>query len=246
MKMRFEVPRTKTGIEGLDVMIGGGIPKGSTVLVCGGPGTGKTTLSMQFLINGYIKYGENGVFISLDEPMNRIFQEAKGYGWNLKDLYEKGNIAFVEASPHAEKKFSIEKLIQEIRESARLVNAQRVALDPLTYLTIQYPDIISRRSVILTLFKALRETNATCLVTDEIRGAGEERTILLEEYLADGVIILQSSQVERRRVRTVEVEKMRGTPIDDQIRPYTIDEDGVKVISEKDIFTYAASLLMKK
>ncbi len=67
-----------------------------------------------------------------------------------------------------------------------------------------------------------------------------------EEYLADGVIILQSSQVERGRVRIIEIEKMRGTIVDDQIRPYIIDENGVKVISEKDIFSFAAELLTKR
>ncbi len=67
-----------------------------------------------------------------------------------------------------------------------------------------------------------------------------------EEYLADGVIILQSSQVERGRVRIIEIEKMRGTIVDDQIRPYNIDENGVKVISEKDIFSFAAELLTKR
>ncbi|MEM2901310.1 MAG: ATPase domain-containing protein [Candidatus Bathyarchaeia archaeon] len=246
MKMKVEIQRTPTGIDGLDAMLSGGFPKGRTVLICGGPGTGKTTLSMQFLFYGYVKYKENGVFVSLDEPKERIFQEARCYGWDLRGLHEKGKIAFVEASPHTSKKFSIEKLIQEIEEATRSVDAQRISLDPLTYLTLQYPDIISRRSAILALFKALIETEATCLITDEIRGGGEERTILVEEYLADGVIILQSSQVERRRVRTIEIEKMRGTPIDDQIRPYILDENGIKVISEKDIFTYAASLLMKK
>ncbi|MEM2630114.1 MAG: ATPase domain-containing protein, partial [Candidatus Bathyarchaeia archaeon] len=66
------------------------------------------------------------------------------------------------------------------------------------------------------------------------------------EYLADGVIILRSSQVEQGRVRTIEIEKMRGTQIDDQIRPYVIDEDGVKVISEKDIFSFAAEFLTRR
>jgi KaiC/GvpD/RAD55 family RecA-like ATPase len=68
----------------------------------------------------------------------------------------------------------------------------------------------------------------------------------LEAYLADGVIRLESSQIERGRIRTIVVEKMRGTVIDDQVRPYVIQQGGIKVFSEKDLFSFAASLFTKE
>lgn len=237
--------RTLTGIEGLDAMIGGGVPKGRVVLVCGGPGTGKTTMSLQFLVNGFMKFGENGLFISLDEPMNKLLEDTSGLDWNLKELIDNGKIGIIETPTLNGGKFSVEELFEKIRDAAGKLHAQRIALDPLTYVSIHYPDIVARRRVILSLFGALTATGATCLVTNEIRGEFE-KVILLEEYLADGVLRLQSSQIDRGRVRTLEVDKMRGTIIDDQIRPYTIENSGLRVISDRDVFSYAASILSKQ
>jgi len=244
--MAKEIRRTKTGIEGLDSMLGGGIPTGRIVMVAGGPGAGKTTLAIQFLANGIRMYGENGLFVSLDEPMERIFEYAGYYGWDLEGPYRDGRLAFLDASPYTmAEKVDLKKLVQMIKDRARSSKAKRISIDPLAALTIQYLDPIQRRGAILELFKGLRETGATCIITNEVR-FGQNRSVLLEEYLADGVIILQSSQVDRWRIRTIEVEKMRGTAIDDQMRPYVITENGFSVISEKDIFTFAAGLLMKK
>ncbi|MEM2226445.1 MAG: ATPase domain-containing protein [Candidatus Bathyarchaeia archaeon] len=223
--MAKEVPRTRTGIEGLDSMLGGGIPSGRIVIVSGGPGAGKTTLAIQFLVNGIQRYGENGLYVSLDEPRERIFEYAEYYGWDLEEPYREGKLV--------------------MKAKALSAKAKRISVDPLVALTIQYPDPVQRRWAILELFKSLRETGATSIITNEV-GSGQNRAVLLEEYLADGVIILRSSQVDRWRVRTIEIEKMRGTMIDEQMRPYIINEKGLSVISEKDIFTFAAGLLMKK
>ncbi len=240
--MKSNIPRVATGIEGLDAMMDGGFPKGRLVLVCGGPGTGKTIMATQFLVNGCNKYGENGLFVSLDEPLGKIVEETKYFGWNVEGLIEKGKLAFIEA--RARKSF-LKEFIQNIEDEAASIKAERISIDALTHLNILCPNVIERRNLILKLFDGLNETNATCLLTNEIR-AQSERAIMLEEYLADGVIILQSSQVERSMVRTLEIEKMRGTSIDEQIRPYIIDKNGIEVISERDIFTYAAKLLAGK
>jgi len=237
----LEVRRVPTGIDGLDSMISGGITAGRVVLVCGGPGTGKTTVSLQFLVNGCLKYSERGLFVSLDEPLRKVLTHTGSLGWNLQQLMDKRMIGFIEAPRQENRRFSIDQLIDAVTKKANELGVQRISLDPLTYVSIHYPDIVARRSALLRLFDALSDIGATCLVTNEIRAESGGAT-LLEEYLADGVIRLRSSQIERWKVRTIEVEKMRGTSIDDQIRPYTIGKDGISVISEKDIFSYAASL----
>jgi circadian clock protein KaiC len=225
-------------------MINGGFPKGRVVLISGGPGTGKTTMSLQFLVNGCTKFGENGIFISLDEPLKKLLQETSEFGWDLERLTDENRLGFIESSTSSGK-FSVEELTTQLRDVARKINAQRICLDPLTFISLHYPDIVARRKVIMNLFDALTATGATCIVTNESRGE-TERAILLEEYLADAVVRLASSRVDRGRVRTIEIEKMRGSVIDDQARPYVIENDGIKVISQSDLFTYAASLFSKK
>lgn len=239
-----KLQRSPTGIDGLDVMIGGGLPKGRVALISGGPGTGKTTMSLQFLVNGCSRFGENGIYISLDEPMKKILQETSNFGWDLEGLIDANKISFIEA-PTLAAKFSVEELATRIKETARKINAQRICLDPLTFISIYYPDIVARRKVIMSLFDTLTATDATCIVTNEARG-DSERAILLEEYLADAVLRLTSSRMERGRVRTIEIEKMRGTVIDDQTRAYVIEKNGIRVISQSDLFTYAAGLFSKK
>ena len=244
--MKAAVARTPTGIEGLDAMLSGGIPRGRVVLVSGGPGTGKTTLATQYLVNGVFMHKENGIFVSLDESQQKIFEDAGRYGWDLEKLCNENKMAFIDGSPYTRgHKVQRFKLGQEIRDTADAIHAERISVDTLAALTLQYPDVIQRREIIVELFETVADTGATTIITDEMR-EGHSRSILLEEYLADGVIILQSSQVERRRIRTIDVEKMRGTAIDDQIRPYVLDENGLSVVADKDIFTYAAKFLLKR
>jgi circadian clock protein KaiC len=118
-----ELSKTPTGIDGLDQMLGGGFPKGRVIIVSGGPGTGKTTMAIQFLVNGFSKSRDRGLFASLDEPVRRLFEEMTSLGWNIQDLQERGVVSFLDA-PHLEMseisgervghkttKFSVEDLI---------------------------------------------------------------------------------------------------------------------------------------
>jgi len=254
-----EVARTPTGVAGLDSMIGGGIPRGRVLLVLGGPGTGKTTLAIQYLVNGVEKYGENGVFVSLDVPQHKIFEEARSHGWDLEKLCSERKIAFIDGSPFTrlsyratgfkvpERSYTVQvrELCDDIKNVTRSINCKRISVDTLAALTLQFPDVIQRREVVLELFEAASSGGATSIITDEIRES-ETKPIMLEEYLADGLVVLRSSQVERKQIRIVEVEKIKASAIDDQIRPYILDKDGFSVLSDRDIFTYAAGVLLKK
>src|SRR6266487_1275746 len=90
--------RTPTGIPGLDKLLTGGLPKSRIILLCGGPGTGKTIMSSQYLVNGILDYEESGVYVSLDENKQHVFEEMLDFGWDFEDLEKKKNLIFQEAS----------------------------------------------------------------------------------------------------------------------------------------------------
>jgi len=242
--------RTLTGIPGLDEMLGGGIPRGRVVLLVGAPGAGKTILGSQFLVNGIKNYGENSAFVSLDESKQHFYSEMSKFGWDLAKLEQEHKYAFVDASPIrtipgevkigkvtiGKKDFSLLSLIEGIKAGVKAIDAQRIVIDPIASLIFQFPDAVQRRNAVLDLVEALVETGSTCILTTEMRAPGLERAVQLEEYLAHGVIILQSVQVGRSVVRSMQVEKMRETAIDMQPRPYRITSSGIEVFPKESIY----------
>src|SRR5712664_2067736 len=246
------VDRTPTGIPGLDEILTGGFPRGRVILLVGGPGTGKTILTSQFLMNGIKMYGENGAFVSLDETKAHFYREMSLFGWKFEDLEKGKKFAFINASPlrHmpgevkigrtsiGRKDFSILSLIEGIKTHTELINAKRIVVDPVTSLIFQYPEMVERRTAILDLVDALVKTGATCLMTTELRAMGPtvELAVQLEEYLAHRVMILSNAKVGKTYNRVMQVEKMRETAIDMQPRPYKISTNGIEVFPKETIF----------
>ncbi len=234
----------------MDEILGGGIPAGRVVLVVGGPGAGKTILTSQFLVNGIKNYGENSAFVSLDESKQHYYSEMEKFGWDLVKLEHERKFAFVDASPIrtipgevkigkmtiGKKDFSLLSLIEGIKAGVKAIGAKRIVIDPIASLVFQFPDIVPRRNAVLDLIEALVETGGTCMITTELRAPGLERTVQLEEYLAHGVIVLQTVQVGRSIVRSLQVEKMRETAIDMQPRPYRINSSGIEVFPKESIY----------
>src|SRR5260370_16691427 len=144
--------RTPTGIPGLDKLLTGGLPKRRTILLCGGPGTGKTILSSQYLVNGILDYEESGVYVSLDENKQHVFEQMLDFGWDFADLEDNKKLIFLEASPirylRAEikvgkltvgrKEFCMATLIEMIKTSVPEIAANTTILDPVSTFVFQY------------------------------------------------------------------------------------------------------------
>lgn len=241
--------RTPTGIPGLDKLLTGGLPKGRIILLSGGPGTGKTILSSQFLANGVLDYEENGVYVSLDENKQHVYEEMLDFGWDFADLEDNKKLVFLEASPIrylpaeikvgkltvGRKEFSMATLIDMVKTSVKEIGAKRIVVDPVTTLVFQYDGQMAQRNALVELMEALADTGATCLITTELRRPGFERNVDYEEYLAHGVILLQQLQVGKSLLRVIQIEKMRKTPVDNQPRPYRITETGIEVFPRESV-----------
>ncbi len=247
----IEYIKIPTGVEGLDVMLGGGFPKGRVVLFRGAPGVGKTIFSAQFLYNGALKYNEKGLFVSLEETREHLIREMYLVGMELRTLLENGMLTFIDASPIRQippevklgtmavgkRDFSLVALAKKIKDVARQNAVKRIVIDPLTALSIQYTDENQRRTMVLDLIEILSETGATCVMTEELRtNLGPTVGISTEDYSVHGVIIMRPLTVRKTRTRTIQIVKMRESRHDDQTRIYRIDEHGIVVYPKENVF----------
>jgi KaiC/GvpD/RAD55 family RecA-like ATPase len=233
-----------TGINGVDeILANKGIPRGYVVFVIGSPGSGKTTMALQFLYNGVKECGENGVYVSLDEEPNSLVKNAKTIGIDLSKLIEDNKLAIVDASPIrflpgevrlgeisvGKREFALISLIDAIRKNVEKIGAKRLVVDPLATLILQYPDAAERRSAILDLMQAIASTGCTTLLISELAMSSLHRKYQFEEYLAQGVIILRKILRPGGVLRVFTVEKMRGIDHDAQPHPYKIGDGGIEV-----------------
>jgi KaiC/GvpD/RAD55 family RecA-like ATPase len=238
-----------TGIPGVDkILAEKGIPKGHTILVSGGPGSGKTTFAIQFLYMGATQHNESGVYVTLDEEPSDIRKNMLKYGWDLKKLEDEKKLVLINVSPVrvaasetgliqiGMKEFRLIKLLEAIKQGIKDVNAERVVIDPITIFTLQYPEEVERRYAMRDLLRDLRQTGCTNLMISELRGTGWEREHQFEEYLTQGVILLRTFLKDGRLVRVFQAEKMRGLAIDNQPRPYEISARGVEVYPSATVY----------
>jgi circadian clock protein KaiC len=242
-----------TGIQGLDELIKGGFPSRRVILVVGGPGTGKTILASQFLYKGIQEHNENGIFVSLDESKHHFYSEMQKFGWDFKKAEEEEKFAFIDATRMSRaallrekiygetnklrgKQLAIDKLVEKIEEKIHQIGAKRLAVDTLATLFYRFPDPVERRVAIVDLFESLSELGITSIITTELDRFSLDRKVTVEEYMAHGVIMMQTLFSQGTASRALQIEKMRGTKINTNLVPYTIDRDGVEVFPDVTLF----------
>jgi KaiC/GvpD/RAD55 family RecA-like ATPase len=239
-----------TGIPGVDQILGGvGIPQGHTILISGGPGSGKTTFAIQFLYTGATEHGEPGLYITLDEEPEDIKKNMSSFGWDLDKLEREKKLAFINVSPVrvaptgaagliqlGMQEFKLVKLLEAVRTGVEEIQAKRVVIDPVTIFMLQYPDEIERRYALRDLIADFRKNNCTDLLITELKGTGLEREHQFEEYLVQGVILLRTVLKGDKLSRMFQVAKMRGLAVDNQPRPYDITNSGIEVYPTLTVF----------
>jgi len=241
--------KVPTGVKGFDDMLGGGLPLGRCILVCGGPGAGKTIFGIQFLYNGAVKHDETGLYVSLGESPIHLKEDMSGFGWDIERLEKDGKLVIVDASPIrtipgqvkigklsiGKRDFKMLSLIESIKSRAQEIGAKRIVIDSISSLILQYPDDSERRNAILDLFEALTGLGTTCLVMTELRATALERQIQAEEFLSHGVMVFHTFNEGGRLIRAIQIEKMRGIPHDHELRPYRIHKDGIEIFAKENI-----------
>lgn len=246
----IQAGRVATGVQGLDAMLGGGLPSKRCVLVCGGPGSGKTIFGIQFLYSGVTEYDEAGLYITLDESAAKLRKDMVSFGWNLERLERDRKFMIVDASPVRtvpaevkvgsfsihKKDFSMLSLTHIIKTKAQEIHAKRLVIDPITMFVLQYPEVTERRNAIVDLFEGLTNLGTTNLLMTELRANILEREIQPEEFLSDGVLVFHNFVDSGRVIRAVQIEKMRGVSHDYELRPYKIVKDGINVFEKEGMY----------
>jgi circadian clock protein KaiC len=233
-KTRKLLPKSPTGIQGLDEITGGGLPKGRPTLVCGPTGCGKTLLAMEFLVRGAMQFNEPGVFMGFEETAKDLAQNVASLGFDLNDLVARKKIIldFVLIEPGDTKEsgeYDLEGLFIRLGQAIDSIGAKRVVLDTIESLFSNLPDQHILRAELQRLFRWLKNKGVTAVITGE-RGEGTLTRHGLEEYVSDCVIVLDhrvTDQISSRRLRVV---KYRGSTHGTNEYPFLIDEDGISVL----------------
>jgi KaiC domain protein len=225
--------RLSTGIDGLDAILGGGIPKGYVVAVIGSYGTGKTTLGLHFVYEG-LKRGESCIILSFDEDEESIVRNAKSVGMDL-EKFEKVQVIRLEA---LSVKKSFERIESELPELIRNLNASRMLIDSISVLETLFDDA-ERYQILSSLRRILKSAGVTAIVTseaDKFLPTASKYGIL--EYICDGMICLKMIRKSELDEPTLglEVVKMRGVKHSRRPKPYMITERGIVVYEEAEVF----------
>jgi circadian clock protein KaiC len=228
------LPRAPTGIQGLDEVTSGGLPRGRPTLICGGAGCGKTLLAMQFLVNGATRFDEPGVFVAFEETAEELGQNVASLGFDLEELCQRKMLAIdhvhVDRSEIEETgEYDLEGLFVRIGHAVDAIGARRVVIDTVETLFSAFSDAATLRAELRRLFRWLKARGLSAIITGE-RGEGQLTRHGLEEYVSDCVIVLDhrvDGELSTRRLRVV---KYRGAAHGTNEYPFLIDEGGISVL----------------
>ena len=228
------LPKSPTGIKGLDEITGGGLPKGRPTLVCGNAGCGKTLLAMEFLVRGAIQFKEPGVFIAFEETEKELTTNVASLGFNLEDIAAKKMMLIehvhIERSEIEEAgEYDLEGLLIMINFAIDSIGAKRVVLDTIESLFGGLPNVLILRAELRRLFRFLKEKGVTVIITGE-RGDEMLTRQGLEEYVSDCVIVLDHRVTEQASTRRLRIVKYRGSSHGTNEYPFLIDETGFSVL----------------
>lgn len=225
--------RVKTGIAGLDEMLRGGLLPQTATLVEGAPGTGKTTLGMQFIYHGIVDYNEPGIILTFEQFPSQFYRDAANFGWDFQRLEEEGKLRVVMTSP--EVSFAdLQAVGGQIEVMAREMGARRILVDSLSHFHRLTQDPLQLRHLVYTFINGLKREGLTSILTWEspvLLGQPAEGYDVGIPFIVDTYILLRYVEIESAVHKALLVLKMRGSDHDKDIRQFDITPRGIEVRS---------------
>lgn len=228
--------KSPTGITGFDEITGGGLPRGRTTLLVGGPGSGKTIFGVQFLMYGVRNASEPGIFVAFEETSQRIAANFQAFGWKLDEM-QPDRIFFVDAQPDNDLvqsgEFDLTGMLASLQQQADEMGARRIVFDALDVVLALLPDAPSRRRELYRLHAWLLDCGFTGLITAKSGGddtaAISEQNFSFMQFMVDCAVILNHSVVLGVSQRNLRVQKYRGSSFSENESPFVIGETGFEV-----------------
>jgi len=230
---RGGIEKQPTGIQGFDEMLGGGLPAARTTLVAGGPGAGKTVLTLQALVYGARELGEPGIFVAFEETAARLQANAAGFGWNLPELQDQ-HLFFLDAQPQPEwvqsGQFDLDGLLAGLDQRVKEMGARRIAFDAIDVVLALMDDRRAIQQQVHLLHNWLAERQLTALLTYKL-GASSRLAAQLEflEFMVDCSVKLSHDPIDGVAHRSLRVVKCRGTAFEENPAPFVIGRSGLHV-----------------
>ena len=228
--------KSPTGITGFDEITGGGLPRGRTTLLVGGPGSGKTVLALQFLVHGARDCKEPGIFVAFEETSKRIVVNAESFGWKLGELRRK-KLFFMDAQPMPDLiqsgNFDLGGMLAALDAQIKGMGARRIVFDALDVVLALLPDPVTKRREIYRLHEWLLAHALTGLITSKADVA-EPSSITQQpfgflQFMVDCAVILNHGAVQGVSQRNLRVQKYRGSSFDENEAPFVIGKSGFEV-----------------
>lgn len=220
--------RVRTGISGLDDMLHGGFLEGSAVLLQGAPGTGKTTLGLQYLYTGIVEQDEPGLLITFEEFPYSLMRDAESHNWDLRALEEANKLRIVFTSPNVLLS-SLQSPSSSLNRTIMNWGVRRVVLDSISHFTRITHDPTQLRDIYTTLVNGLKREGITSILTSE---APTTRMYPAQDklaYVVDTILMMRYVEVNSAIQRALLILKMRGSSHAQGIHRYEIKPGGIVV-----------------
>ncbi len=223
--------RVRTDIKGLDEMLMGGFLPQTANLVEGPPGTGKSTLGMQFIHNGIRYHNEPGLILTFEEFPQQYYRDAASFGWDFRQLEREGRLRVIMTSP-AVTRSDVERVGGTIETLAREMGVRRILVDSVSHFDQMAEDAFELRSVVFGLINALKREGLTSVLTREspVLLGGEEGEHSIA-YIVDSYIMLRYVEIESAIRKALLVLKLRGSDHAKDIRQFEITDHGIEIMS---------------
>ncbi len=222
----------KSGIKGLDKLLGGGIPKGSVVAVSGPTGCGKSTFGMNFIVGG-VEQGEAGLYIPIESTKEEVLEQMKEFSWNIDFLEKNKKLFFLDYPPHEVDQF-ISKM-NPVKELIETMGIERVVIDSIMPIALQFNNDLERKRGFMRLIENIKKWNTTTFIITEDTPSTTQDVLPATKYgvetLTDGWIHIHYIWQDGRRERALEVLKMKGVRHEMKMVFMDITKSGVVVKS---------------